>query len=237
MEKQFKTPDNDKKSLKLSSRNVKRLCGMAMFVALAIVVTLLTKWMQVAHLTFDAKDAIITIAAYIYGPVSALGMSLATSLIETLTFGGDTGWFGFLMNFLSTAVFSLTASIIYIRKRNINYAIIGLAAATVLTTGVMLLLNMFIAPLYFGLELFDSYIMNMLPTLLLPFNFAKALMNSAIAMYLYKPLLAALREARLLEGTSKNMFTFNRNTKIILAAGSVAIVVSAIIFVILMNQY
>ena len=79
--------------------------------------------------------------------------------------------------------------------------------------------------------------MNMLPTLLLPFNLAKALMNSAIAMYLYKPLLAALREARLLEGTSKNMFTFNRNTKIILAAGSVAIVVSAIIFVILINQY
>ena len=237
MEKQFKTPDNDKKSLKLSSRNVKRLCGMAMFVALAIVVTLLTKWMQVAHLTFDAKDAIITIAAYIYGPVSALGMSLATSLIETLTFGGDTGWFGFLMNLLSTAVFSLTASIIYIRKRNINYAIIGLAAATVLTTGVMLLLNTFVAPFYFGLSLFDPYIMNMLPTLLLPFNLAKALMNSAIAMYLYKPLLAALREARLLEGTSKNMFTFNRNTKIILAAGSVAIVVSTIIFVILINQY
>ena len=237
MEKQFKTPDNDKKSLKLSSRNVKRLCGMAMFVALAIVVTLLTKWMQVAHLTFDAKDAIITIAAYIYGPVSALGMSLATSLIETLTFGGDTGWFGFLMNFLSTAVFSLTASIIYIRKRNINYAIIGLAAATVLTTGVMLLLNTFVAPFYFGLSLFDPYIMNMLPTLLLPFNLAKALMNSAIAMYLYKPLLAALREARLLEGTTKNMFTFNRNTKIILAAGSVAIVLSTIIFVILMNQY
>ena len=238
MEKQFKTPDsNDNKSLKLSSRNVKRLCGMAMFVALAIVVTLLTKWMRVAHLTFDAKDAIITIAAYIYGPVSALGMSLATSLIETLTFGGDTGWFGFLMNFLSTAVFSLTASIIYIRKRNINYAIIGLAAATVLTTGVMLLLNTFVAPFYFGLSLFDPYIMNMLPTLLLPFNLAKALMNSAIAMYLYKPLLAALREARLLEGTSKNMFTFNRNTKIILAAGSVAIVVSTIIFVILINQY
>ena len=238
MEKQFKMPDsNDNKSLKLSSRNVKRLCGMAMFVALAIVVTLLTKWMRVAHLTFDAKDAIITIAAYIYGPVSALGMSLATSLIETLTFGGDTGWFGFLMNFLSTAVFSLTASIIYIRKRNINYAIIGLAAATVLTTGVMLLLNTFVAPFYFGLSLFDPYIMNMLPTLLLPFNLAKALMNSAIAMYLYKPLLAALREARLLEGTSKNMFTFNRNTKIILAAGSVAIVVSTIIFVILINQY
>ena len=105
MEKQFKTPDNDNKSLKLSSRNVKRLCGMAMFVALAIVVTLLTKWMRVAHLTFDAKDAVITIAAYIYGPVSALGMSLATSLIESIISGFETQWFGFLMNFLSTAVF------------------------------------------------------------------------------------------------------------------------------------
>ena len=223
------------KQTKISSRDIKRLCGMAMFVALAIVATLLTKWMQVAHLTFDAKDAIITVAAYIYGPISALGMSLATSLIETLTFGGDTGWFGFLMNFLSTAVFSLTASVIYIKKRNINGALIGLGVATILTTGVMLLLNTFIAPFYFGLPLFDPYIMNMLPTLLLPFNFAKALMNSAIAMYLYKPVLAALREAKLIEGCSKNMLTFNRNSKIILVVGSVTIIVSALIFIVLIN--
>ncbi|MBE6532212.1 MAG: ECF transporter S component [Ruminococcaceae bacterium] len=220
---------------KVMSTDVKRLCGMAIFVALAVVATILTKWLQIAHLTFDAKDAVITIAAYIYGPLPALAMSLATSMIESLTFGGDTGWFGFLMNFFSTAAFSLTASIIYMKKRDINGALIGLLTATVVTTGVMLLLNVFIAPLYFGLPLFAPYIMNMLPTLLLPFNFAKALMNSAIAMYLYKPVLAALREAKLIEGSAKNMLTFNRNSKIILFTGIIVIAVSAAIFLILLN--
>ena len=209
---------------------------MAMFVALAVVATLLTKWLQVAHLTFDAKDAVITIAAYIYGPLPALGMSLATSMIESLTFGGDTGWYGFMMNFFSTAAFSFTASIIYIKKRDINGALIGLLCATAVTTGVMLLLNMFIAPLYFGLPLFAPYIMNMIPTLILPFNFAKALMNSAIAMYLYKPVLAALREAKLIEGSSKNILTFNRNSLIIIITGTAVMIVSAVIFVILMNS-
>lgn len=221
---------------KIMSTDAKRLCGMAIFVALAVVATLLTKWIQVAHLTFDAKDAVITVAAYIYGPLPAVAMSLATSMIESLTFGGDTGWFGFLMNFLSTAAFSFTASVIYKKKRDINGALIGLLAATVITTGVMLLLNMFIAPFYFGLPLFDPYIMNMLPTLLLPFNFAKSLMNSAIAMYLYKPLLAALREAKLIEGSSKNMLSFNRNSKIILVTGLAVILVSSAIFLVLLNM-
>lgn len=220
---------------KIMRADIKRLCGMAMFVALAIAVTLLTKWMRVAHLTFDAKDAVITVAAYIYGPIPAIFMSLATASIESLMLGGDTGWFGFLMDLFSTATFSLTASMIYLKKRDINGALVGLFAATIATTGVMLLLNTFIAPLYFGLPLFDPYIMNMLPTLLLPFNFAKSLMNSAIAMYLYKPLLAALREANLIEGSSKKMLAFNKNSKIILIAGSLSIIISAVIFLILIN--
>ena len=221
---------------KIMSADVKRLCGMAMFVAFAVVVTLLTKWLRVEHLTFDAKDAVITIAAYIYGPVSALGMSLVTSLIESIISSFETQWFGFLMNFLSTAAFSFTASVIYKKKRDINGALIGLFAATVITTGVMLTLNMFIAPFYFGIPLFDPYIMNMLPTLLLPFNFAKSLMNSAIVMYLYKPVLAALREAHLIEGSSKNMLIFNRNSKIILVTGLAVIAVSAAIFLVLLNM-
>ena len=142
------------------SIEIKKLCGMAIFVALAIVATLLTKWLQVAHLTFDAKDAIITIAAYIYGPVSAIMMSIVTSVIETFAFGGDTGWYGLLMNILSTVAFSVTASLIYRKRRDINGALIGLLIASGVTTAVMLLLNMFVAPLYFGIKLFDPYIMS-----------------------------------------------------------------------------
>ena len=206
---------------------------MAIFVALAIVATLLTKWLQVAHLTFDAKDAIITIAAYIYGPVSAIMMSIVTSLIETFTFGGDTGWYGLLMNILSTVAFSVTASLIYRKRRDINGALIGLLIASGVTTAVMLLLNMFVAPLYFGIKLFDPYIMNMIPTLILPFNLAKSIMNSALTLYLYKPVSVALKSAKLVEGSPKGALTFNKNSIIILISGLVALIVSAAIFLVL----
>ena len=211
----------------------RRLVGMAMFTALALVATLATKWLQVAFLTFDAKDAVITVAAYIYGPVPGIVMAVLTSVIETLTFGGDTGWYGLLMNILSSAVFSFTASFIYKLKRDINGALIGLFSATVATVGVMMLANMFITPLYFGLPVMDEYVMSMLPTLLLPFNIAKALMNAAIAMLLYKPVLLALGKAGLL-GKREVNFSFNKSSVIILVAGTLSLAAAIVIFVILM---
>lgn len=217
------------------STDIKKLCGMAIFVALAVVATLITKWLQVAHLTFDAKDAVITIAAYVYGPISAILMSLVTSIIETLAFGGDTGLYGFLMNFLSTVTFSVAASYVYGKRRNVNGAIIGLLIASALTTLVMLLLNIFITPLYLKMPLFDPVIMKMIPTLILPFNLAKSIMNSAITMYLYKPVTVALKSARLIEGSSKTTLSFNRNSAIILIAGMIGLIISAITFIILIN--
>lgn len=217
------------------STDIKKLCGMAIFVALAVVATLITKWLQVAHLTFDAKDAVITIAAYVYGPISAILMSLVTSIIETLAFGGDTGLYGFLMNFLSTVTFSVAASYVYGKRRNVNGAIIGFLIASALTTLVMLLLNIFITPLYLKMPLFDPVIMKMIPTLILPFNLAKSIMNSAITMYLYKPVTVALKSARLIEGSSKTTLSFNRNSAIILIAGMIGLIISAITFIILIN--
>ena len=217
------------------SPDVKKLCGMAIFVALAVVATLLTKWLQVAHLTFDAKDAVITVAAYVYGPVSAVMMSIVTSIVETFAFGGDTGWYGLLMNIASTIAFSVPAAYIYRKKRDINGAIIGLLVAIVCSTAIMLVLNIFVAPLYFGIPLFSPYVMNMIPTLVLPFNLAKAIMNSAIAMYLYKPVTIALKSAKLIEGDPKKALNFNRNSVIIMIVGLVGLIVSAVAFIILIN--
>lgn len=215
-----------------NNANIKKLCTMAMFCALAVAATLLTKWLQIAHLTFDAKDAVLTVAAYICGPFSAVLMSLVTSVIESLTFGGDTGWYGFLMNFLSSAVFAFIAAAIYNKKRDMNGAIIGLSLSTVLMTAIMLILNIFVAPLYFGLPLFAPFIMDMIPTLVLPFNLAKGLMNSALALYLYRPVLMALSKARLL-GDKKVSLSFNKNTLMSIIAGAILLVASAVTFIVL----
>ena len=207
----------------------RKLVGLGVFTALAIIATLATKWAQIGFLTFDAKDAVITIAAYIYGPVSGVLMAIAASVVETFTFGGDTGWYGLLMNILSSVVFSFTASFIYKKKRDINGALIGLLTAVIVTTGVMILANMFITPLYFGLPVMAPYVMSILPTLLLPFNLAKALMNGAIAMLLYKPVLLALSKSKIVIGKSVNL-NFNKNSVIIIVTGALFIAAALAIF-------
>lgn len=222
----------NKKTNKISTE---KMAGIAIFSALAFVVSLVVRF-PVQFLTFDAKDAVITIAAFVYGPISAVIISFLAALIEMITIS-TTGWYGFLMNFASSAVFSLTASLIYTKKRNLNGAIISLYSAIGATVGVMLLLNLLVTPLYLqyvGAPITNADMVAMLPTLLLPFNFAKALMNSAIVMLLYKPTVMALKRLGLVKthGGAAAM-TFNRTTKIILALGAVGLVLSIVIFLIL----
>lgn len=222
----------NKKTNKISTE---KMAGIAIFSALAFVVSLVVRF-PVQFLTFDAKDAVITIAAFVYGPLSAVIISFLAALIEMITIS-TTGWYGFLMNFASSAVFSLTASLIYTKKRNLNGAIISLYSAIGATVGVMLLLNLLVTPLYLqyvGAPVTNADMVAMLPTLLLPFNFAKALMNSAIVMLLYKPTVMALKRLGLVKthGGAAAM-SFNRTTKIILALGAIGLVLSIVIFLIL----
>ena len=216
--------------------NIKTLCGMAMFTALAIVAAAFTKWITVLHLTFDAKDAVITIASYIYGPLSGIIISLLSATIETVTMVDGTGLYGLMMDFFSSATFSFLASVIYMKKRDINGALLGLLAATAGNVAVMLLLNTFVTPLYLGMPLFAPYVMNMLPTLILPFNLAKGLMNSAIAMFAYKPVVIALRRAHLADNIGGTSLKFNRNSALILCFGCIGLALSVAIFIFLLNN-
>lgn len=213
--------------------NTEKMAGIAIFSALAFVVSLVVRF-PVQFLTFDAKDAVITIAAFVYGPLSAVIISFLAALIEMVTIS-TTGWYGFLMNFASSAVFSLTASLIYTKKRNLNGALISLYSAIGTTVGVMILLNIFITPLYFGMPVASPMVMEMLPTLLLPFNFSKALMNSAFVMLLYKPLVTALKRLNIVksQGEKAPSMTFNKTTKTILILGALGLIVSIVIFLIL----
>ena len=118
---------------------LKKITGMAVFSALAIVVAFVFR-IPVLFLSFDAKDAIITIAAFIYGPFTAPIMSLLVAFIEMITFS-DTGPYGFIMNFASSATFSLVSSLIYKYRRTFNGSLIGLYSAVVAVVAVMLGLN------------------------------------------------------------------------------------------------
>jgi len=210
--------------------DVKRLVGMAMFAALAYGVTFVFR-IPVQFLTFDAKDAVLTIAAFIYGPIASLIMSLVPAFIEFITISG-TGFWGFLMNFASSACFSFTASVIYKYYRSFTGAIIGIYSAVVSTTALMMVLNILVTPIYMKVP--RDVVIDLLPSLLLPFNFAKALMNAAIAMLIYKPVSIAMKRARLISG--KMDTKFNIQSVIMLVVGAVTLATAITIFIILRLQ-
>lgn len=112
-----------------NSEKIRKLTTIAVLSALAYVAVLLFR-IPIAPLDFlkyEPKDVIITIGGFIYGPAAAFGMSAAVSLIETATIS-TTGFWGFLMNVISTCAFACTASFIYKRKRTLGGALIGLGA-------------------------------------------------------------------------------------------------------------
>ena len=212
--------------LKTNSYQIKSLIAIAVFAALSYAVTFVFR-IPVAFLTFDAKDAVITVAAFIYGPISALAMALISSLIEWFTISG-TGFYGFLMNFLGSAVFAFAASFIYRFKRTLGGALISLFGAVVFMTGAMMLLNLWITPLYTGTDV--ATVRGMIPTLLFPFNLAKALLNAALVLVLYKPVSTALVRAGFLKKKETATFTFNRATAIMLGTAVVLALAATLIF-------
>ena len=213
--------------MKNNNFSTKKLVGIAVFAALAFGVTLVFR-IPVSFLTFDAKDAILVVASFIYGPIAAVVMSLITSLLEISI--SDTAVIGALMNFISSATFAGIASLIYKRKRTFNGALIGLFSSVAVTTAVMMLMNILITPFYMGVE--RSVVISMLPTVLLPFNFAKTLMNGAIAMLIYKPVAIALRRAKLLDGKSMDT-KFGKHSVITIILGTLSLAVAITVFIIL----
>ena len=181
--------------------NTKKLTTIAMLSAIAFVIVAVVRIPVVMFLKYEPKDVIITIGGFMMGPISSFIISLVVSLIEMVTIS-DTGIYGAIMNLLSTCAFACTAAFIYKKKHTLNGAVIGLVAATLLMTAVMLLWNYLITPLYMQ-NVTREQIAGMLLPMFLPFNALKAGLNSVLTMLLYKPLVTALRKLGLVEERPK----------------------------------
>ena len=177
--------------------NVKTMTSMAMLTALAYVVMLLSKALpQVSgFLQMDLKDTIICIGGFVFGPLAAATISIVVAVVEMFTYS-DTGIIGCIMNVLATVSFCCTSAFIYKRHHTRRGAIQGLAMGVIALTIVMLLWNYLITPIYMKIP--RDVVASMLPTVFLPFNLVKGGLNMAINLLLYKPVVTALRKAKLL---------------------------------------
>ncbi len=175
---------------------IKMLAIMAMLTALAVAADFFLRIPNIGgFLTYEPKDVIITIGAFIYNPIAGLAMALVVCLIEMVTVS-STGFIGFLMNFLASAMFVGVASVIYYRKKTILRAVLGLVAGSVSMIAIMLLWNYIMTPIYMGVP--RQMVVDMIPTLLLPFNAIKAGLNAALVMLIYKGVVTALRKSKLI---------------------------------------
>ena len=174
-----------------NAQKIRRMVVIGMFAAMAYVAMLVIH-IKVSFLTLDVKDAVITLCGLYFGPLSALFISVLVPLVELITVS-DTGLYGLIMNILGSVSFSVTASLIYKWKKSFFGAILALSSAAFVVTGVMMLANLVVTPYFMGVNV--ATVRGMIPTLLLPFNLLKAIINVGVVLLLYKHLSTALRKA------------------------------------------
>lgn len=184
----------------------KDLTALAVFAAVAFVAMALIKIPVVQWLSYEPKDIILAIASFIYGPVAGFFAIVAVSVVEAITVS-QTGPIGLVMNIIASGTFCVTASFIYSRRRTLSGAIIGLAAGAALTVAAMLLWNWLVTPIYMStpelpIPAARNMVADMLLPVFLPFNVIKVTINATATILLYKPVVTALRKARLLPPAS-----------------------------------
>jgi ECF transporter S component (folate family) len=216
-----------------TGENIKKMTAVAVFAALAYVIHFVH--IPVAFLNLDFKDVVMTIAGMYFGPSAAAVLAFLVPILEYPT--SETGPYGLIMNILSSGAFVIVASVIYKFKKTLSGAIIALCSATLSMVAVMMLANLFVTPYYMHVTQAD--VVGLIPTLLLPFNAVKAVLNAALTLCLYKPISKVLKksgfgrkESVQTEEENKNSATL-RSVLVWTIGGAIAIAAFCIIFFVL----
>ena len=214
------------KKLKLKDISV-----VSILIALAFICTFAFKF-KVGFLTFDLKDAMLAIIAFLFGPIMAVVSASMVAVFEFLTIS-DTGVYGLIMNAISSSVFVFTIGLFYKYRKSFLSALLGALTAVFITSAVMMLANIYITPFYMGVP--RGEVIKMIPTLLLPFNLIKTTVNAAFTMILYKPLTSAFKRIGLIKGGEKP-FSLNKFIPIFLVSAIIIAVASAFIIFVLKGE-
>lgn len=187
------------------SKKTNQLTLMSMLCALSFVAVLTIRIPLipiVPFLVYEPKDVIILTGGFLFGPMSAVLISVIVSFIELFTIS-STGIIGLIMNILSTITFVLPAAYFYKKKHNMNGALHGMILGVFLMTLVMVLWNYLITPIYMGYPR-EAVVKLLLPAIV-PFNLLKGGINTALTLLIYKPLVTTLRKSNLLTFTESNI--------------------------------
>ena len=214
---------------------IREIVMIGMFCAISYAVMVLSKLIPInvmGFLTFDFKDVIIAICGFMFGPLPAVIVSIIVSLIEMITIS-STGPIGLLMNVLSTCAFVVPAAVIYKARKKFSGALIGLITGVLSMTAIMILWNWLITPIYMGMP--REVVVGYLVPVFLPFNLIKGGMNAALTVLLYKPVVTALRKAKLMPASSSGKSS-GRNITVPVVIASVVVLASLILIVLVWQK-
>ena len=176
-------------SMRNVSANTRKLTTLAMLAALAIVLVALIHFPLVPaapFLEYDPADIPIFIGTFLFGPAAGLALTAVVCVIQGVTVSAASGPIGIIMHFLATGTFVLLAGNLYRAHRTRKAALLGLAAGTLAMTAVMCVCNLVFTPLFMGSPVGE--VVKLLLPAIIPFNLAKAAINSVITYLVYKPI-------------------------------------------------
>jgi len=180
-----------------------KLVRLAVLSALSIVLVMLVKFPIIPSapfLEYEPGDVPMLVAAFMYGPIAGLVMTIIVSTIQAFTVSAAAGWVGLLMHIIATGTFVIVSGSIYRRFHTFKGAFAALAAGSLCMVLVMIPSNLFFSVKFYGIPY--NAVIAMLPTAILPFNLIKSVANSLLVILVYKPLTKFLKGG---EQIQKNM--------------------------------
>lgn len=165
----------------------REITSIALMAALSVVLVLLVHFPIIPAapwLEYDPADVPIFITTFAFGPLVGFVLTVIVSVIQGLTVSAASGPIGIIMHIAATGSFVLVAGNIYKRKRTRKRAIGALLAGVGVWTCVMVLMNIWLTPIFMGVD--QEVVMGMIVPAILPFNLIKAGLNSVITFVLYK---------------------------------------------------
>jgi riboflavin transporter FmnP len=186
-----------------------------MFSAVAVILVLIFNYLPLMgfvpgapFLTYEPKLVIITICSFILGPVSGSLVSLSTCILESLLIGGVSATpVAFIMNLVNCLSFASISGLIYKYKHDIKGAIIAMGVGGITATIMMLILNYYLYPV-FSRDITRLMVVDLFPWLLL-FNVLKNIINIALIILLYKPIINTLRTNGVIRSVNANQAVNN----------------------------
>lgn len=163
--------------------DTKTLVTIALLCAISVILSFVEFPLipGIAWLKYDASAMPAMVAGFAFGPAAGIICGLASALIHGMIMAD---WVGALMTSIVLVAMVAPSALLYQRRRTFGFAVAGLVLASIIAVIAALVCNLIIDPFYFGIP-FDA-VVGLLVPVLLPFNIAKAALNSVLTLIVYK---------------------------------------------------